>query len=428
MHRFLTIYLILYGILALGHIAVQVVLGHLDYRRQRRTPVPTSTEWTPSVSLLVTVYNENLLVLHRCLRSLAKQNYPRLEVIIIDDRSTSREGLLDVLGEFATGRFRVMLSARNQGKRQAQRSVLDEVRGDIIVTTDSDTIIAEGGVRALVAPFMNPSVGAATGDVGVTNKRQNLLTRLISYRYWSAFHQERAAQSYFKVVMCCSGPLAAYRRSVIEDVKDEYVSQMFLDRLCTFGDDRHLTNLILREGYEVVFVDKAKAHTEAPTTIPRYLHQQVRWNKSFYREMLWTLRFAHRRHPYMLADLLLQGVLPFMLMFALATALFQAVMVDSSHIGRYLITLVGIGIVRAAYGAFRTRDPGFFLFVVYGVLHVFLLIPTRLYALATIRRTHWGTRNPALEDPVSVPAHDLPGGQPAALGCTCRQGATARAS
>jgi hyaluronan synthase/N-acetylglucosaminyltransferase len=390
--KLLSLYLVAYGALALGHLAVQVVLGHLDHRRQRRTLPPPPLDWSPSVSLVVTVYNEDLSVLHRCLRSIDRQDYPHLEVFIVDDRSKNRADLMDVLEEFSSDRFHVILSPENRGKREAQRSVLDEIRGDIVMTTDSDTILPPDTVRKLVGPLADERVGAVTGDLRVTNKDRNLLTRLISYRYWSAFHQERAAQSYFRVVMCCSGPLAAYRRSIVDKVKDAYVSQTFLGQTCTFGDDRHLTNLVLREGYDVVFEDRAKAFTEAPVTMAGYIRQQVRWNKSFYREMLWSLKFAHRRHPYLAADLLLQGLLPFLLMISLGAMAFQTIFVDPSHVVRYIGMVVGIALLRAAYGVVRTRDLGFFLFVVYGFLHVFVLIPTRLYALATIGRTHWGTR------------------------------------
>jgi hyaluronan synthase/N-acetylglucosaminyltransferase len=73
---------------------------------------------------------------------------------------------------------------------------------------------------------------------------------------------------------------------------------------------------------------------------------------------------------------------------------------------RYLAVLIGIAVLRAGYGFLRTKDPGFFLFVCYGFLHVVVLIPVRLYALATLRSTHWGTRT-LHTDPkpqVAVPA------------------------
>jgi EAL domain-containing protein (putative c-di-GMP-specific phosphodiesterase class I) len=41
----------------------------------------------------------------------------------------------------------------------------------------------------------------------------------------------------------------------------------------------------------------------------------------------------------------------------------------------------------------RTRKIAFLLFSCYGLIHVFLLIPTRLYALATLRHSQWGSRS-----------------------------------
>jgi hyaluronan synthase len=351
--------------------------------------------------VIVPVYNEDYDVLHACLRSIDAVDYPRLEAIVVDDRSTNRDNLLDVLEEFAGGTFRVMLQPSNRGKRLSQRAVLDEARGEIIVTIDSDTVIAPDGIRNLVARFVDPEVGAVTGDVQVRNAKTNLLSRLISYRYWSAFHQERAAQSLFRTVMCCSGPFSAYRRSVIDSVKDDYVTQVFLGQECTFGDDRHMTNLVLREGHKVVFDAAAVSYTEVPTTLPQYLRQQVRWNKSFYREMVWSLRHLKRPHPYLLLDLLLQAALPFLLMGALAITAVQATTIGSHLLVRYVAVVAGIALLRALYGVVRTRDAGFLLFVVYGFLHVLVLIPVRLYALATMRKTHWGTRS---LEPALVPA------------------------
>lgn len=385
------LYLLVYGALALGHLVLQISLAYVDHRRQRAFVRP-GPEWSPSVSVIVPVFNEDVTVLHECLRSIDAVDYPRLEAIVVDDRSRDREALLDVLEEYTSDRIRVILQADNRGKRQSQRSVLDQARGEIIVTIDSDTTITRDGIRNLVGHFADPEVGAVTGDVQVRNIKTNLLTRLIAYRYWNAFHQERAAQSVFRTVMCCSGPFSAYRRSVIDNVKDDYATQRFLGQDCTFGDDRHLTNLVLREGHRVVFDEEALSHTQVPTTLRQYVHQQVRWNKSFYREMVWSLRHIRRPHPYLLLDLILQAALPFLLVGALALTAVQGVEQGTGVVVRYLAVLMAIALVRASYGVARTRDPGFLLFVVYGFLHVLVLIPVRFYALATLRRTHWGTR------------------------------------
>lgn len=387
----LSVYLLVYGVLALSHIGVQMLLAHLEYLRQRRR-LP-GEEYEPSVTVVVPAYNEDPDLLYECLRSLDRQDYGgSLEVVVVDDGSRNREELLPIQEEFGRERFRTLLAPQNMGKRHCQAIVFNEIRADVVVTIDSDTVLEPDSIRTIVRPLSDPRVGAVTGNVRVINQKRNFLTRLISYRYWSAFNQERAAQSLFKVVMCASGPFSAYRRAIIDQVKDRYVGQTFLGEACTFGDDRHLTNLVLDLGFGVVYEKDAIAWTHVPDTIPKYLHQQVRWNKSFYREILWTARFAHRRHPYLAIDLTLQAVLPFMLLGALTAMTYQAIFVDLKMLWLYLGILVTIGLIRASYGLWRTREPGFLSFAVYGFIHVGLLIPTRLYALATIRRGHWGTR------------------------------------
>jgi hypothetical protein len=58
----------------------------------------------------------------------------------------------------------------------------------------------------------------------------------------------------------------------------------------------------------------------------------------------------------------------------------------------YGAIVLGIAVLRSSYGALRTRNPRFLLFAAYGFIHVLLLIPARLHAIATLGRTHWGTR------------------------------------
>ncbi|MCX4706991.1 hypothetical protein OG252_00200 [Streptomyces sp. NBC_01352] len=67
------------------------------------------------------------------------------------------------------------------------------------------------------------------------------------------------------------------------------LNQRFLGRLSTFGDDRHTTNYCLLTG-KAVLQANAVAWTLVPENVRHYLRQQVRWNKSFFRESLWIIR------------------------------------------------------------------------------------------------------------------------------------------
>jgi hyaluronan synthase len=388
-------YFTIYGALALAHILLQLGFGHAEHvlNRRRRHVEPEESHPPRMVSVVVPVYNEDPALLRRCLESIAGQDHEPLEVIVVDDGSGPNEERNAVYRAYEQLPGWIILRERaNRGKRMAQKLAFDGALGDVIVTIDSDTRLrTPDAIRKIQRRFSDPRVGAVTGSVAVENRSRNLLTRLIGARYWMAFNQERAAQSLFGVTMCCSGPFSAYRGDLVRERKEEYVAQTFFGRSCTFGDDRHLTNLILRDGYRVVYDDNAHAKTNVPETLRAYLRQQVRWNKSFYREALWTARFAHRRNVYLSLDLLLQIALPFMLMVALVSVAVQAVD-DTTILWRWLAVLSAIAILRSSYGFMRTRDRSFLIFFVYGFLHVSLLIPTRLYALATLRRNHWGSR------------------------------------
>jgi cellulose synthase/poly-beta-1,6-N-acetylglucosamine synthase-like glycosyltransferase len=386
----LDLYLRVYGVLALSHIVLHAVLGHIHHLRRRPR---TALANLPSTTVIVPVYNEDPELLEHCLTALDEQEHPAKQVIVVDDGSPNLGVLEPVYARFAAlAGWTVLRLTTNVGKRAAQRIGFDAATSDVVVTVDSDTqLVGPDALSMLTRSFLRRRVAAVTGAVGVSNANTNLLTRLTALRYWMAFHQERAAQSLFGVMLCCSGPFSAYRRSVVMEVLDDYVEQSFLGQPCTFGDDRHLTNLVLSRGHQAIFDPDAHVVTHVPDTWSGFLRQQARWNKSFYRELLWSMRFAHRRNPYLALELTLQTMLPFMLLGALASVAWRAVS-DPAVAGVYAAIVVAIALLRCSYGVLRTRNLRFLLFTAYGFIHVGLLLPVRLYALSTMGRTHWGTR------------------------------------
>jgi hyaluronan synthase len=384
-----------YALLVITHFLLQTFFAHRAHRRSlRRVDKTASDKYLPTVDIVVAAYNENPQDLAACFESLIDQDYAgTMTVYVVDDCSPNRSELAPIYTRFGARKgWHVLLADWNRGKRHAQDAAFHECRGEIVVTIDSDTIVAREGVRNLVAAFADARVGAVTGDVGVTNWRKNLLTRLIGMRYWVAFNQERAAQAWFRTVLCCSGPLAAYRRSVLDLVWNDYIRQTFRGVSCTYGDDRHLTNLILSTGFDTLFVPGAKAITNAPESIRGYLKQQLRWNKSFYRELLWTVPFLLTRSPYMVFDVMVQTILPLVLTLAVASSLTFAVLLDPHRLGHYLVAITLMALMRCSYAIYRTRRPSFALFVLYGFLHAALLVPLRMRALTTLTDNRWGTR------------------------------------
>jgi hyaluronan synthase/N-acetylglucosaminyltransferase len=394
----------LYALLVITHFLLQTGFAHRHHRAVRRSRRLPDDRYQPNVDVVVAAYNEDPASLRDCFDSLLKQDYQgELRVYVVDDCSPNREQLLPLYNQYAMlPGWQILVPDQNRGKRHAQDLVYRECRGEILVTIDSDTIVAPDGIRQIVRPFHAGRVGAVTGDVGVTNWRTNILTRLIGMRYWIAFNQERAAQSFFRSVLCCSGPLAAYRRSVLAaGCWQDYISQSFRGVACTYGDDRHLTNLVLASGSDTLFVPAATAITNAPETLSGYLKQQLRWNKSFYRELLWTVPFLLHRSRYMVFEVIVQTLLPLLLMLAITSSLIYSVLVSPRHLLHYGVAITVMAIVRTGYAIYRTRRPSFLLFVLYGFLHATLLVPLRIRALTTLTDNRWGTRT-AVQGPAGA--------------------------
>jgi hyaluronan synthase len=97
------------------------------------------------------------------------------------------------------------------------------------------------------------------------------------------------------MVTCCSGVLAAYRKNQVELVVDEWVNDKFFG--CSFesSDDRQMTNLMLRLGGKSVFQSTALAYTIAPQTFKKFLTQQVRWGRGYFRGEVFAAKFFYKR-------------------------------------------------------------------------------------------------------------------------------------
>merc|ERR1712124_62229 len=145
----------------------------------------------------------------------------------------------------------------------------------------------------------------------VLNDGDSIISFLSSLRYWLAFKVERACQSYFGCVSCISGPLGLYRNAVLQQYLNLWSDQKFLGSVCTFGDDRHLTNRMLQFGYATKYTPHAVCHTETPSQYLRWLNQQIRWSKSFFREWLFNALWWHKHHPWMTYESILAGFFPY---------------------------------------------------------------------------------------------------------------------
>ena len=381
-----------YGIAALTFLSIKVI-GSAVYR-----PILDEAPADLKVAVVAAFYNEDPVAFARCLDSITSQTRKVDEIWVVDDGSTSDECVAiarDMLAHVpgvVVHRFE-----ENQGKRHAQGYAFALTTADVVVTIDSDTVLDESAIAEGLRAFSDDKVMAVTGNVRALNYRRNVLTRLIDMRYANAFLFERAAYSTVGSVVCCCGSLSFFRAEVVKENLEDFLHQTFMGVEVQYGDDRRLTQYALQKGV-VRLQDTAVAYTLVPESLGHYRRQQLRWNKSFFRESLWAIhRFGPRRWPFWVS----MAELSVWLMFT--ASLLTAMYIRPAATGNlvpweFVAFAVILAYARNVRYFGRPNEPvrsqlaTFAMAPLYTVLHVVLLTPLRLWALLTLRKTGWGTR------------------------------------
>ncbi|PJG51430.1 chitooligosaccharide synthase NodC [Bradyrhizobium forestalis] len=350
----------------------------------------------PSVDVIVPCFNEDPITLAQCLDSLASQDYTgKLQVYVVDDGSANRDLVAPVHKIYANDpRFSIILLANNVGKRKAQIAAIRSSSGDLVLNVDSDTILAADVVTKLVLKMHDPEVGAAMGQLVASNRSQTWLTRLIDMEYWLACNEERAAQARFGAVMCCCGPCAMYRRSALALLLDQYEAQFFRGKPSDFGEDRHLTILMLKAGFRTEYVPDAIAATVVPDSLGPYLRQQLRWARSTFRDTFLALRLLPGLDGYLTLDVIGQNLGPLLLALSSLAALAQLLIAGSVPWWTGL-TIAAMTMVRCSVAALRARELRFLGFALHTPINIFLLLPLKAYALCTLSNSDWLSRKVA---------------------------------
>ncbi|PTB17296.1 chitooligosaccharide synthase NodC [Trinickia symbiotica] len=353
-------------------------------------------DFLPDVDVVVPCFNEDPRTLRACLASIAAQEYAgRLTVHVVDDGSSNCNALRPVHRAYAHDpRFNFILLPKNVGKRKAQIAAIRLSSGELILNVDSDTTLAPDVVKKLVVAMRDTAIGAAMGQLKASNRGDTLLTRLIDMEYWLACNEERAAQARFGAVMCCCGPCAIYRRTALLLLLDQYETQLFRGKPSDFGEDRHLTILMLMAGYRTEYVADAIATTVVPDRLRPYLHQQLRWARSTYRDTLLALRLLPSLDRYLTLDLIGQNLGPLLLSLSLLSGFLQLAL--TATVPWLAILVIGaMTTIRCSVAAVRARQIRFLGFTVHTLINVFLLLPVKAYALCTLSNSDWLTRGSA---------------------------------
>ncbi|MBS9461106.1 glycosyltransferase family 2 protein [Flagellimonas sp. 389] len=371
------------------------------YRYFRYKPITSVTdEELPTCTVIVPAYNEGKQVWDT-LMSLAKSDFPKekLQLLAIDDGSQddtwhwiqeAKKELGDCLA--------IYKQPKNKGKRHALYRGFNEGTGEIFVTVDSDSVVDEDTLRNLVSPFItNEQCGAVAGNIRVLNNERALLPKMLDVSFVLSFEFVRSAESSLNSVLCTPGALAAYRSKAVFACLPDWINQTFMGQPSDIGEDRAMTNMILKQGYHVLFQRNAYAYTNVPEQYRGLYKMFIRWGRSNVRENIEMSKYVFKnfrkdskvgaRLLFISQSLKIIMSYPFLLFMLFFIVTHPLLFVSST-----LFSILVLSTFPVIFYAKRYELSESFWAYSYSILYTFGLFWITPYAIATANRRGWLTR------------------------------------
>jgi cellulose synthase/poly-beta-1,6-N-acetylglucosamine synthase-like glycosyltransferase len=224
------------------------LLAALRARLRPRPLVGAPIEIEPFVSIVVVAYNEADLIAAR-IENLLALDYPsdRFRIVVASDGSTdatvARALRYEHLG------VTVHPIVERHGKAAVISAVVPGLCGDIVVFADARQRFDPGTLRALVANFADPTVGAVSGELVLAIPEGTTAAGHGTAFYWRYETFIRVSEGRADSTVGATGAIYAIRRVLFEPIPDD-----------TILDDVLIPLRIVRQGFRAVFEPGARAH------------------------------------------------------------------------------------------------------------------------------------------------------------------------
>lgn len=377
------------------------VFLYSSYLYLRYKPIESvSDELLPTVTIIVPAYNEGKLVWNTLL-SLAESDYPahKMQILGVDDGSKDDTWYWMQEAKAKLGdRLDIFKQPKNQGKRHALYRGFQLGTGDIFVTVDSDSIVKKDTLRNLVSPFVvNDKCGAVAGNVQVLNNKKAILPKMLNVSFVMSFEFQRSAESMLGSVLCTPGALAAYKKDAVLNCLPEWINQTFMGQPSDIGEDRAMTNMILKQGKHVLFQKNAVVLTNVPENYNGLYKMFIRWSRSNVRENLAMGQFVFknfRKESKFGARMLFLNqffkivmTYPFLAFLIYFVAVHPVLFLSSTFLGILVLSTFSMAFYAKRYDLAES-----FWAYTYSIFYTFSLFWIAPYAIITANKRGWLTR------------------------------------
>lgn len=224
-------------------------------------------------SLGVFAYNEagNIIALLEALTAQRLEQAEIAEIIVVSSAST--DGTDELVEQFSKSHplVRLIRQERREGKSSAINLFLQQASSNLLVVISGDVIPAKDTIEKLIAPFVNPGIGA-TGGRPVPVNTQDTFVGYAVHLLWRLHHR-------MAMITPKLGEMIAFRRVMDAIPADSAV------------DEASIEALVLAKGLKLRYVPSALISNKGPQNIRDFIKQRRRIQNGH----LWLMKNQHHK-------------------------------------------------------------------------------------------------------------------------------------
>ena len=227
-------------------------------------------EYYPSVSLIISAYNEDSVIKEKIENCLAL-DYPfeRLEIIIASDGSDDRTN--EIIRREASTRI-IFHDLERMGKVNVLNTVIPKANGEILVFSDANTIYNSDAIKQLTKHFKNDTIGCVCGNLQLINPDTKEVDG--ESLYWRYEKWIKKSESKLGVVVGANGAIYAIRRNILTPLPGN-----------TINDDFHNSMQTFVKRSKLIFAEEAVAKEDVALNFQSEFNRHIRDGAGHYREI-----------------------------------------------------------------------------------------------------------------------------------------------
>lgn len=252
--------IIFYTYLGYGFLLLMLLKGKKMFSKTKLFNRPKV--YNPTVTLLVAAYNEEKEIKQKIENSLALK-YPksRLSLLFVTDGSTDQTPQIVA----AYPGIRLLHQPERRGKIAAVARAMPEVKSEITVFTDANTLLNPDALLKMVRHYQRKEVGAVAGEKQVYSPDSDTAAGAGEGFYWKYESLLKTWDSALHTVVGAAGELFSIRTDLFEQIPSD-----------TLIEDFYMTLRIARRGYRVVYEPEAIALERPSANSQEELKRKIR--------------------------------------------------------------------------------------------------------------------------------------------------------